>query len=59
MPFLDIGAERFHVALDGQEGAPALMLSNSLASNLGMWDLQVPEFAKHFRVVRYDSRGHG
>jgi 3-oxoadipate enol-lactonase len=59
MPFLDIAGERFHVALDGPEGAPALMLSNSLASNLGMWDLQVPELAKHFRVVRYDSRGHG
>ncbi len=59
MKFLDVGGERFHVALDGPEGAPALMLSNSLASNLAMWDAQVPALAKHFRVVRYDSRGHG
>ena len=38
MQFLEFGGERFHVALDGPEGAPALMLSNSLASDLAMWD---------------------
>ena len=39
--------------------APVLMLSNSLGTNLHMWDDQAPEFAKHFRLVRYDRRGHG
>jgi 3-oxoadipate enol-lactonase len=35
------------------------MLSNSLGTNLHMWDDQAGEFAKHFRLVRYDRRGHG
>jgi 3-oxoadipate enol-lactonase len=35
------------------------MLSNSLGTNLHMWDDQAAEFAKHFRLVRYDRRGHG
>ena len=37
----------------------ALMLSNSLGTNLHMWDDQAPEWSKHFRLVRYDRRGHG
>lgn len=50
---------KINVEVEGPEGAPALMLSNSLGTNLHMWDPQVPEFAKHFRVIRYDRRGHG
>jgi 3-oxoadipate enol-lactonase len=45
--------------IDGRDDAPVLMLSNSLGTDLRMWDPQVPEFSKHFRVVRYDRRGHG
>jgi 3-oxoadipate enol-lactonase len=45
--------------LDGPEGAPVLVLSNSLGTDLGMWATQVPAFAKHFQVLRYDTRGHG
>jgi 3-oxoadipate enol-lactonase len=48
-----------HVEVAGSEGQPALMLSNSLGTNLHMWDDQAPEFAKHFRLIRYDRRGHG
>src|SRR4029077_3842698 len=48
-----------HVELEGRDGAPVLMLSNSLGTNLHMWDDQASEFAKHFRLVRYDRRGHG
>ena len=48
-----------HVEVTGSESAPALMLSNSLGTNLHMWDDQVQEFAKHFRLIRYDRRGHG
>jgi 3-oxoadipate enol-lactonase len=50
---------RIYVQVEGREDAPALMLSNSLGTNLSMWDDQVDEFAKHFRVIRYDRRGHG
>ncbi len=44
---------------DGAEGLPVLVLSNSLGTSLGMWDEQIPAFANHFRVLRYDTRGHG
>src|SRR5437870_857656 len=45
--------------IDGPEGAPWLLLSNSLATNLSMWDEQVAELKKSFRILRYDQRGHG
>ena len=45
--------------IDGPPGAPVLVLSNSLGTDLGMWDTQVAAFAKHFQVLRYDTRGHG
>ena len=48
-----------HVAVDGPHKAPRLMLSNSLGSDLTMWDPQLAAFSKRFRVIRYDSRGHG
>jgi 3-oxoadipate enol-lactonase len=35
------------------------MLSNSLGTNLGMWDDQLPSLVDRFRVLRYDQRGHG
>jgi 3-oxoadipate enol-lactonase len=48
-----------HYRLDGPEGAPWLMFSNSLATDLGMWDAEAARFAKSYRVLRYDTRGHG
>ena len=48
-----------HVEVEGPERAPVLMLSNSLGTNLHMWDEQVGPFTSHFRLVRYDRRGHG
>jgi 3-oxoadipate enol-lactonase len=45
--------------LDGPAGAPVVTLSNSLATDLSMWDPQVPALAARFRVLRYDTRGHG
>jgi 3-oxoadipate enol-lactonase len=49
----------FNYEVDGPEGAPWLMFSNSLATSLAMWDEQASAFAKSFRVLRYDQRGHG
>jgi 3-oxoadipate enol-lactonase len=48
-----------NVEVGGRDGAPVLMLSNSLGTNLHMWDDQAAELAKHFRLIRYDRRGHG
>jgi 3-oxoadipate enol-lactonase len=59
MSMVDIQGEQFHVRADGPEAAPVLLLSNSLSSDLPMWDDQMPRWAARFRVVRYDQRGHG
>jgi 3-oxoadipate enol-lactonase len=45
--------------VDGPDGAPWLVLSNSLATNLSMWDDQARELGRALRVLRYDQRGHG
>ena len=46
-------------AVDGRDGAPTVVLSNSLGSTPAMWDPQLPALAERLRVVRYDHRGHG
>jgi 3-oxoadipate enol-lactonase len=48
-----------HAEIEGPESAPVLMLSNSLGTDLHMWDDQVAPFTQHFRLLRYDRRGHG
>ena len=45
--------------IDGQEGAPWLVFSNSLATSIAMWDEQAAALKNSFRVLRYDQRGHG
>lgn len=56
---LDLLAGRFAYRFDGPADAPILILSNSLGTDHTMWDRQMPTFTRHFRVLRYDSRGHG
>ncbi len=48
-----------HAEIEGPERAPVLMLSNSLGTDLHMWDEQAGPLTRHFRLVRYDRRGHG
>jgi 3-oxoadipate enol-lactonase len=45
--------------IDGPDGAPCLVFSNSLATSLSMWDEQAAAFKDSYRVLRYDQRGHG
>ena len=59
MPILKSGEARIHYALQGQSGLPVLVFSNSLGANYSMWDPQASEFRKKFRILRYDTRGHG
>ena len=59
MPVIQSGGSAINVVLDGDERAPVLILSNSLGTDHGMWEPQVVPLAKHFRLVRYDRRGHG
>jgi 3-oxoadipate enol-lactonase len=50
---------RLNAQIEGPERAPVLMLCNSLGTDLHMWDDQVPAVTRHFRLLRYDRRGHG
>ena len=45
--------------VDGPDGAPWVTFSNSLATNISLWDDQVAELKRDFRILRYDKRGHG
>ena len=49
----------FNTQVEGSEGAPWVTFSNSLACNLSMWDGQVAALQNDYRILRYDTRGHG
>jgi 3-oxoadipate enol-lactonase/4-carboxymuconolactone decarboxylase len=59
MPQVDAAGIRLNCQIDGPDGAPVVMLANSLGADLGMWQPQVAALAGRFRVLRYDMRGHG
>ena len=59
MPIAHVNGAHIHYQIEGPAHAPALVLSNSLGTNFAMWDAQIPKLRKHFRVLRYDARGHG
>lgn len=59
MPFLTIDHTRIFYRLEGKENAPVLVLSHSLGCDHAMWTPQMPDLLEHFRVLRYDTRGHG
>jgi 3-oxoadipate enol-lactonase len=48
-----------HAVVTGRVDGPAVVLSNSLGSTHRMWDAQLADLEQRFRVVRYDTRGHG
>lgn len=43
----------------GDASKPALVFSNSLGTNYGMWQKQFNAFKENFFVICYDTRGHG
>lgn len=50
---------RLAVRVEGSEGKPALVFSNSLAADMSTWDKVATRLAPHARIIRYDTRGHG
>jgi len=50
---------QFRCRTDGPDGAPWVVLSNSLVTDLTVWEPQVRAFAGRYRILRYDQRGHG
>lgn len=59
MAFLNTADGTIYYRLEGADDKPVLVLSHSLGLDHGMWDAQVADLAPWFRVLRYDTRGHG
>ncbi len=59
-PFVTVGdGTRIAYRVDGPVDRPALLLANSIGTDLHMWDGQIAALSEHFHVIRYDMRGHG
>lgn len=54
-----VGRTVIHYELEGPADAPVVALSHSLAAALELWDWQVPALRGSYRVLRFDTRGHG
>jgi 3-oxoadipate enol-lactonase len=59
MASLELRDVQINHTIEGNTNDPVLVLSNSLGTNRSLWNLQTPAFVEHFRVLRYDARGHG
>lgn len=59
MPFIRTGDITTHYLLEGPEAAPVVMFSNSLGTSYAIWDHQAAALRGKYRVLRYDTRGHG
>jgi 3-oxoadipate enol-lactonase len=54
-----VRANGIDIRYDIAGAGPWLILSHSLATDLTLWDDQMSALASHFRVLRFDTRGHG
>jgi 3-oxoadipate enol-lactonase / 4-carboxymuconolactone decarboxylase len=59
LPFVNVEDTRLFYRLEGADHRPVLVLSHSLGCDHGQWDIQTRDLLPHFRVLRYDTRGHG
>jgi 3-oxoadipate enol-lactonase len=59
MPFVQVDDVRVHYRTEGDPARPCVLPSNSLGTDLSMWDSQAAALANDFFVLRYDTRGHG
>ncbi len=59
MSYIDTPGARLLVRDCGPAHAPPIVLSNSLGTTHHMWDEVSSILSEHFRVIRYDTRGHG
>ncbi|MDA1323470.1 MAG: alpha/beta fold hydrolase [Proteobacteria bacterium] len=59
MPTVSANGIALNYMVEGPDGAPWITFSNSLATNITMWDDQAALLSREWRVLRYDQRGHG
>ena len=59
MQAMRVSGVTLHWRSDGPEDGPALVFSNSLGTDLRIWDSLLPHLPEVWRLIRYDKRGHG
>lgn len=59
MAFLQRPGAQIYWKRDGRDDAPALVLLNSIGTDMDLWDTMLPHLRKHFALLRVDTRGHG
>lgn len=59
MPFAANSGARIYWKLEGSEDKPALVLLNSIGTDMSLWDAAMPALLAAFRTLRIDTRGHG
>jgi 3-oxoadipate enol-lactonase / 4-carboxymuconolactone decarboxylase len=59
MPLIHAGGLRQYYRIDGNDDRPVLLLLHSLGCDHTQWEVQAADLQPHFRVLRYDLRGHG
>lgn len=56
---IDLNGVGFRYEIDGPEDAPWIVFSNSLTTDVNMWNGEVEKLKDRYRILRYDTRGHG
>ena len=59
MPLIEAGGLRHYCRLDGSDDRPVVIFSHSLGCDHSQWDAQCAALQPYFRILRYDTRGHG
>lgn len=59
MPFSGQAGSRIYWKLEGTQSAPALVLLNSIGTDMDLWDAVLPRLRSSHRLLRIDTRGHG
>jgi 3-oxoadipate enol-lactonase len=59
LPVAKVRNIRLFYRMEGRDDAPVLVFSHSIGTDHGMWDPQIASLLPYFRMLRYDTRGHG
>ena len=59
MKMFDTGEVRLHYRVEGPEDGAPVVFSNSLGTDMRLWDPILPLLPEGLRIIRHDKRGHG
>ncbi|MEX0340768.1 MAG: 3-oxoadipate enol-lactonase, partial [Arenibacterium sp.] len=59
MNIVDLGEIELHYRVDGDPDGAPVVFSNSLGTDLRLWDAILPHLPAGLKIIRYDKRGHG